>query len=79
MTPDVRVSERVEYGVQCRVETYWPQWTGPLARFRWWRWLMTRWLVWDSNVPWFTAKHGCGKHVVVSRITRFPVPEEGGR
>ena len=69
---------RVEYGVECGVETYWPVWTGPFSRFRVVRWFMTRWLAWDCDM--LNDLYGCGKHRVVKRtITeRVLAPEEEG-
>jgi hypothetical protein len=56
---------RYEYGVQCKMETFWPKWDNWLARYRVGRWLLAQWLAWDMEPN--SGIYDCGPHRVVRR------------
>lgn len=57
---------RVDYDIQCPVETHQPDWTYPMARFRVWRWLCACLLAWDlDGRPDICCR---GPHRVVRRV-----------
>lgn len=59
------MSERVEYGVACHVETFWPRWNNWLASFRAGRWMLAQWLARESES--LDEIYACGPHRVVKR------------
>ena len=67
------MSERVEYGVRCNRETFWPKWNNWIAWSRVGRWALAHWLAWSSDP--FGEMYDCGKHRVIKRtITEEAIP-----
>ena len=62
---------RVEYGVKCKRQTYWPTWSNWLDSFRAGRWVLAHLLAWDMEAN--SDIYACGPHRVVRRTT--PTPE----
>ena len=60
---------KVEYGIKCRIETFWPQWSqwNVLSWFRIGRWYLARWLAKEADTMNKQFAWDCGTHTVVRR------------
>ena len=67
------MSGRVEYGVGCDIEDFWPKWDNWLAWTRIGRWYLAYWLAGQCDA--LHEDYGCGPHRVIKRtITEEEVP-----